>query len=136
MYDVGQATRAHYAAASLIRNPAGFPKAATEASGAASVSLNVLIEQRHGVVRIFLNMDQLLRDCSDSEDLQGASVSCRSATFASDLAWCAQAPNHTLAQYPISKIACFASHAALLTRRPSECHEIIQMELLAVRWQP
>ncbi|KAK9908475.1 hypothetical protein WJX75_008501 [Coccomyxa subellipsoidea] len=87
MYDVGQATRAHYAAASLIRNPAGFPKAATEASGAASVSLNVLIEQRHGVVRNFLNMDQLLRDCSDSEDLQGASVSCRSATFASDLAW-------------------------------------------------
>ncbi|EIE21073.1 hypothetical protein COCSUDRAFT_56993 [Coccomyxa subellipsoidea C-169] len=83
MYDVGQATRAHYAAASLIRNPASFP----EAAAAASDSLNVLVEQRHGVVRNFLNMDQLLKDCGESGKLQGTSVACRSATFAGDLAW-------------------------------------------------
>ncbi len=88
MYDVGQATRAHYATASLIRNPAGFPEAAAAASGAVSGSLNVLVEQRHGVVRNFLNMDQLLKDCGESGKLQGTSVACRSATFAGDLAWC------------------------------------------------
>ena len=89
MYDVGQATRAHYAAASLIRNPAGFPEAAASGVSAASAgNLNVLIEQRHGVVRNFLNMDTLLRECEENPELHGARVSCRSATFASDLAWC------------------------------------------------
>ncbi|CAL8469160.1 g8701 [Coccomyxa elongata] len=88
MYDVGLATRAHYAAASLIRNPAGFPEAAASGGPAAKPgNLNVLIEQRHGVVRNFLNMDALLRECDENPELHGARVSCRSATFASDLAW-------------------------------------------------
>ncbi|BDA45095.1 hypothetical protein COCOBI_06-5750 [Coccomyxa sp. Obi] len=88
MYDVGQATRAHYAAASLIRNPAGFPEAAASGGPAAKPgNLNVLIEQRHGVVRKFLNMDALLRECDENQELHGVRVSCRSATFASDLAW-------------------------------------------------
>lgn len=95
MYEVGQATRAHYTATKLVRNPAGFPEAAAAATDSSSPtksgnpsSLRVLLEQRHGVVRKFLNLESLLHDCAQSPELRDIHVSCRSVTFASDLAWC------------------------------------------------
>ena len=123
MLEVGQATFAHYAASGLLpADPAGFelPATAEPAApllGRISVQLHarsplvagpaaeqqrpqrVLLEQRGGLVRNFVDLPQLLGSCNAAGD-----TLCRAFTFAGDYARCR--PAWTV----LRKVAC--SHAA------------------------
>ena len=94
MYDAGQATFAHYATATeepLPQDPAGFFKqgglAAVQNAEAGAGPLRVLIEQRRGVVRNFLQLEQLLSACNGAAGGQPR-YACRLYVFSDDYRRC------------------------------------------------
>lgn len=94
MYDAGQATFAHYATAAgepLPQDPAGFfgntGLAAMQTAGAGTGPLRVLIEQRRGMVRNFLQLEELLSACNEAAGGQPR-YACRSFEFSGDYRRC------------------------------------------------
>ncbi|CAL5229802.1 g13197 [Coccomyxa viridis] len=98
MYEVGQATYAHYELEGLPKDPAGFLSPIQDRGSALGVSsflaehspaprqLRVLIEQRSGDVRNMLQLEELLSRCNQSQPPDsGLDLSCRQFTFTGDL---------------------------------------------------
>ena len=123
MLEVGQATYAHYAGR-LPADPAGFarsppaepvahrlekaplrlhgrPAFVPQSAAGQQQPLRVLLEQRGGPVRNFVDLPQLLGSCNAAGD-----TLCRAFTFAGDYARCSPAGKVLLRRWH----ACFRMH--------------------------